>query len=458
MANEGKQEATSASYTPAARQRVRPAKHQPQDHDHRRVLLIESSPATAKVVRQEIAARCHRETLVIATLAEASALLNAGREEFLAAVVALELIDATGTESAQLTISFGLPTIVLTATWTPELRRRIWELDVYDYYVKRHAGLVAVCRALTRLPRNQRTKVLVVDDSSTYRNVQSRLLRAHHFEVLLASDGTEALALLEKDLDILLVITDYEMPGMSGVELVQRLRDKRAADDLAILAISGTSKLGTSVEFLKQGASDFIPKRFEKEEYYCRVYNCLATVETAREIKRIAYTDALTGLWNRLYFFSTAPKDFAAARAANTKIAVAMLDLDFFKQVNDTHGHAAGDAVLRHVARLAQTILGDRVLLARFGGEEFCAFARGLPEGDAETLCERLRATLASSTVEHEGKLISTTMSIGLVLGAEEDLDSTINTADRLLYRAKHDGRNRVVVGHPAEPRAGFFP
>jgi diguanylate cyclase (GGDEF)-like protein len=434
---------------PAAARRLPRPTDRGLEADRRRVLLIEGSPATAKVVRQEIASRCDRDTLIASTLAEAKAVLNASREEFLAAIVALELVDATGTESAELTIRFGLPTIVLTATWTPELRQRIWDLDVYDYYVKGPAGLVSVCRALNRLPRNQRTQVLVVDDSPTYRNVQSRLLRAHHFDVRLASNGAEALSQMEKHRDILLVITDYEMPGMTGVELVQRLRDQRGPDDLAILAVSGSSALGTSVEFLKQGASDFIPKQFEKEEFYCRVYNCLATVETTREIKRAAYTDALTGLRNRLYFFATAPAEFAAARAAQAPVAVAMLDVDFFKKVNDTYGHAAGDAVLRHVARLAQATLGEKMLLARFGGEEFCAFARGLSPGEAGALCERLRATLADSPIEHDGRVIGVTMSIGLFERVERDLDAAINAADGLLYQAKHGGRNRVVASAP---------
>jgi diguanylate cyclase (GGDEF)-like protein len=410
-------------------------------------LLIDAFQSTTKVVGREIRNRCGRDSQSVSTLAEAQAVLTREDEEFIAAVVALELSDAKGTESAELTIRFGLPTIVLTSNWTPELRRRIWELDVFDYFVKGRSGLEGVCRAIDRLAKNVHTKVLVVDDSSTYRNIQSRLLHAHHFDVALAAGGHEALAFVKDNPDVLLVVTDYEMPVMNGVELVHRLREKRGPDDLAILAVSGAAMAGTSVEFLKHGASDYIPKQFEKEEFYCRVYNSLAMVENTRAIKRAAYTDALTGLHNRLYFFAHAPAAFAAAGAQNASVAVVMMDVDFFKKVNDTHGHAAGDVVLCHVSHLAQSVFGQHMLLSRFGGEEFCAFGHGLPQGLAEALCEELRATLQARPVSYQGKTIAVTMSLGLTLSADKDLDATINVADTLLYQAKHDGRNRVVVG-----------
>jgi diguanylate cyclase (GGDEF)-like protein len=236
------------------------------------------------------------------------------------------------------------------------------------------------------------------------------------------------------------------MPNVDGFELVSRIRRRFSREEVAVMGVSSSGTTATSVGFLKHGANDFLPKPYQKEEFYCRVYSCIDTVTAMRAVQRAAFTDALTGLRNRLNFFRLAPEAFSRAAAEGRPMAVAMLDIDFFKKVNDTYGHAAGDATLRSVARIARRHLEGLGLFARFGGEEFCFLGTDLSRDAAQAAFEAVRAEVEASVVEFEGRAIRVTLSSGIALTARPGLDATLGAADELLYEAKHSGRNRVVL------------
>ena len=421
-----------------------------RSRDTRRVLLINSSIAASRFLGEAIQKQCERQVEALSTLAQVRSHLDRTQEEFLAAVVGLELSDASGVEIVEFALGKGLPTIVLTGSWREETRRTFCRYSLFDYFVKGKLEIDGVCRALNRIPLNSSTKVLVVDDSAAARELQSSLLRAHRFQVFLAADGAEALQVLAEHPDTTLVITDYEMPTMDGITLAMRIRESHGADEIAIVGVSAQGASTTAVRFLKHGASDFLAKPFEKEEFYCRIYNCINTIENARAIRKAAFTDSLTGLANRLAFFTQAPAKFAESQVRGESMAMAMVDIDFFKKVNDSYGHAAGDEVLRCVATLMAEYLGKAGLVARFGGEEFCVFCPGLDRDETWEIFDKLRVAVAATPVFHDGQTIRVTLSIGVTLAPRDSLDETINHADQLLYEAKNSGRNRVVIS----PRA----
>jgi|GEM_PF-15871 len=418
----------------------------PVNRDVRRVLVINDSKAASRLLGEAIQSRCERQVDTALTLAQAVALLADKRREYYAAVVGLELQDAKGTSIVEFALAHGLSTIILTGSWREETRKSIFRYPIFDYFVKGRLGIEDVCRALNRIPRNNSTKVLVVDDSEVARDIQAAYLNAHRFHVLFAVNGADALQALSKHPDTTLVITDNEMPIMDGITLTTRIREFRGRDELAIIGVAAQGSPATAVRFLKHGASDFLAKPFEKEEFYCRVYNCIGIIEHARAITKAAFTDSLTGLSNRLAFFTQAPAIFSEIKKCGDPLAVAMLDIDFFKKVNDTHGHGAGDEVLRHVAAITRECLGETGVVARFGGEEFCALCRGMDRAAAWAAFDKLRAVVAASSVDHEGQTIRVTLSIGVALNTLDSLDETINHADQLLYEAKNGGRNRVVM------------
>ena len=398
------------------------------------------------MVRRHIAKAMDCPVVVAYSKAEAAGLLEAGEIDPLAAVVDLELPDAPGGLVVDAMIAAGVPTIVLTGSCDAETRERILDKQIVDYFVKEEQGVEGVIEMLRRLQINPTTKILIVDDSRTFRMLVRRLLEVHRFTIIEAEDGLAGLRAIEEHPEISLVLTDFEMPNMNGVEFVSKLRAARDHGELAVIGISAQGNSSMSAMFLKFGADDFLTKPFEKEEFYCRVYRSIETVEHIREIRRTAFTDQLTGLSNRLHFFQTAPSLYEEAVLNELPLTTAMIDIDHFKNINDTYGHAGGDVALQDLAELLTSQLDGMDVVARFGGEEFCVFSVGLSPEQAVAALESLRLAVEAHTVRFDEQEIRFTLSIGATFEPGLSLDRAINQADALLYQAKESGRNRLVT------------
>ncbi len=195
--------------------------------------------------------------------------------------------------------------------------------------------------------------------------LRKQLLQVHE-----ASHAREAMAMLEQHPDIRLALVDYYMPDIDGISLVRMLRERYSKQQLAIIGISVSDKRGLSARYLKQGANDFLNQPFEPEELQCRVSHNLEALEQFNSIQESANRDYLTGLYNRRYWFNEGQKWFEEHQRQQTPLALCVLDVDHFKQVNDHWGHAIGDQLLCHLTRLLTQFFPD-AMIARFGGEEF---------------------------------------------------------------------------------------
>ena len=413
-----------------------------------KVLIVEDDHMTAKVVRRELEKALELPVKVADSFkATVEVLAAEGKDSFSVALVDLHLPDAPQGEVLDHLLALGVPCIVFTGEFSDELREQMVAKRVIDYVLKENAASVHyVARLVRRIHLNQGIKVLVVDDSRTARHIITALLRRHLFQVIEAESGEQALELLEEHRDIYLVITDYHMPGMDGFELVKRIREKFDMNRLAIIGLSAHGSNLLSARFIKNGANDFITKPFLEEEFYCRVTQNIALMETIHQLEEASVRDALTGLHNRRYFNEAAAQLFANMRRGQLQIVVGMIDLDFFKRVNDTHGHDAGDAVLKGVSGVLLGCIRETDILARTGGEEFCVLlVNTSPEG-AAVLFERMRAAIEAAEIPFAGQTLQITASFGVCTEPRDRLQAMINGADELLYRAKSLGRNRVVA------------
>jgi diguanylate cyclase (GGDEF)-like protein len=409
-----------------------------------RILLVEDSKMLAQVLRDKLAQRLGLEVAWAASLEETRALLETGSQEYFAALLDLNLPDAPEGQVVDYVQGTGLPCIIFTSELRPEVREVFWAKGIADYVFKEGLhNLDYVLAMVDRLHRNPDITVLVVDDSSMARKQMAGLLRIHRFNVLEAGDGPDALRLLGTHPDVRLVITDYNMPRMDGCQLAKAIRRTYPRDELAIIGVSAAEDPALSAQFIKNGANDFLHKPFLTEEFYCRVNQNIETLEHMATIRRLSECDALTGLSNRRYFFKEAKAGCARSADAACMPGVGMLDLDHFKQVNDTFGHEAGDKVLAHVGGLIASHFPDD-LTARYGGEEFCVLVERQEGRDLMEQFENLRRAVEDSTVDFDGQAIRVTVSIGVctVPGSLEDM---LRDADKALYAAKNAGRNRVV-------------
>ena len=181
----------------------------------------------------------------------------------------------------------------------------------------------------------------------------------------------EELAALEADSTIRLAVVDQEMPGMQGIELARRMRSVRSRDRLAVIGVSGTEDPGLVAHFLKNGANDFLRKPFSREEFFCRVSQNVDQLELIGTLQDLATRDFLTGLPNRRFFLEQSQRQLPQLQLHGQCVAVAMIDIDHFKHINDTQGHRRGDAVLVEFATFLRSPLGKDETVVRLGGDEF---------------------------------------------------------------------------------------
>ena len=267
-----------------------------------------------------------------------------------------------------------------------------------------------------------------------------------YYNVIEAKNGKDALDQLEKNPDIKLIITDYQMPEMNGFELVSKVRKKYTMDHLAIIGISAHGSGLLSAKFLKKGANDFVTKPFVSEEFFCRINQNIEILEHIEAIQEASNTDYLTGLYNRRFLFDLGKTLYNNVKRKKFTVTIALLDIDFFKRINDTHGHETGDFVLQDISKTLSKNLRGADIICRFGGEEFCIVCTNMSREEASITFERIRNLIKQEKIHTKKAVISLTISIGVTTRIFNSLESAINRADELLYKAKQSGRDRVVI------------
>jgi diguanylate cyclase (GGDEF)-like protein len=296
-------------------------------------------------------------------------------------------------------------------------------------------------------------RVLVADDDPVSRRVVEVSLRQEGHEPVLAEDGGDALRILQQPDSPRLAVLDWLMPSMSGLDVCRAIRSGAGEPYVYVLLLTGKDRHEEIVEGLDAGADDYLTKPCNLHELRARVRAGvrLLTLQDelvdARERLRVQAThDPLTGLLNRGAVFDILAKECARSKRTREAVTVIMVDVDHFKQINDTLGHLAGDDVLREIAVRLQTSVRTYDAVGRYGGEEFLIVAPGCPLGPARELAERLRATVCSSPIPAgPSEDVSVTISLGIACAAATSPDALLGIADRALYDAKASGRNRTV-------------
>lgn len=405
-----------------------------------RVLVVEDSKVVQQVLRHLFAHYLDVAVDFAWSLAETQEFIL--KNHYTLALVDLILPDATNGEVVKFTLEQGIPTVVLTSTIDEYKRQQILELGVIDYVIKdnRDSYHYAV-KLVAQLLRNQGCKALIADDSVLSRALMKKMLERQLFDVQDSHDGEQALKILKKDPEIKLLLTDYAMPTMDGFELVKAVRNFRGRDELAIIGLSGAGKHGLSARFIKFGANDFLTKPFMNEEFHCRVLQTMEQLSLIADIKESAFRDDLTNLYNRRYFYQFAEKLLKDSSSNN---CLALIDIDFFKLINDKLGHEAGDQALKQVASLLNSAFKE-FTIARVGGEEFAIILNNVDLEHASSLLEAFRIRLSGYNFTINGDAFSITVSIGLTQFQNVTLSSAMRLADKALYKAKEQGRDCLV-------------
>ncbi len=412
------------------------------------ILVVEDSKFIGSMVKYRLEEAAY-DVVWVKQMSEAIKTIDEDGNEFFASLLDYNLPDAPRGEIIDEVSRRKIPSIVFTGLVSKEVRETVWAKGVVDYVLKDDPNsLDYIISMLKRIERNENIKVLIVDDSAFFRKALTDLLEIHRYRTFNAQNGNKALKTLAHHPDIKLVITDFNMPEMDGFVLTQKIRELHNKDDLAIIGISSEGENVMAARFIKSGANDFLIKQsFLTEEFYCRVTQSIENIELIQMIREAAIKDFLTSLYNRRYFFEMGKTLFASAVRDSLTLACAMIDIDHFKDVNDTYGHETGDIALQHVAKILKNRTRESDIVARVGGEEFCVLAVNMSVNDSQKLFEELRKNVEETPVYLDKEQeIFMTISIGITTELAASLDEMVNQADALLYQAKENGRNRVEI------------
>ncbi len=312
-----------------------------------------------------------------------------------------------------------------------------------------HAFEVVAKRRALDVDADSPVMVLLVEDSDTSADlVQTALAKLGGFEcfrVVRLADAIESVHNARFDT----IITDLSLPDARGLDAVVKLR--KAAPDATLVVCSGAEEDALALQVIELGAQDFLVKGYHDADSMGRAVR-FARVRRQGEqrLARMAFTDALTGLWNRAVFSQRLDEALAQAKRHTSRLGVIYVDLDGFKGVNDTHGHDAGDQLLLQIATRLRDVVREYDTVARLGGDEFAVLVTHLVPGALLATAERIAAAVALP-VSHNGARFQVTASIGLAEYPEHALDAVLllKLADDAMYRSKRSGKSQVQAPQP---------
>ena len=305
-------------------------------------------------------------------------------------------------------------------------------------------------------PAKKKIQILIVDDDVAVRNTMNEYINSAGYESESASCAEEALERLEKK-SFHVVITDIILPAMGGLELTKIIRNDKDSD---VIVMTGYSDDYSYEEAINIGASDFVIKPVRLEELLLRLKRVLKERDLTKErirmmekLQKLAVTDGLTKLYNSRSFYSQLETEVDRFNRYKHPLALLLLDLDHFKDYNDTYGHLEGDKILVHFSQIIKSCLRANDTAYRYGGEEFTVILPETGGDEAGTVAQRIRAALeAERFTPLNGKKVKITISIGVTeYQLKEELSTFIQRADRAMYRSKQKGRNMVSMLY-AEP------
>lgn len=300
--------------------------------------------------------------------------------------------------------------------------------------------------------------ILIVDDDPAIRESMDEFLHASGYVSSSVASAEEALEVLKTE-TVDVVISDIMLPGMDGLQLTDRAKKNY---DIDVIVMTGYSADYSYEEAISKGASDFVFKPVRFEELLLRLKRVLKErqlnherLQMLEKLKKLSITDGLTKLFNSRYFYSQLKSEIGRSNRYKHPLSLLLLDIDHFKDYNDSYGHLEGDKVLIALGQVIGRVLRKMDSAYRYGGEEFTVILPETDGGEAETVAERLRKTVAAESFRPvpEGEAVGITVSIGVTeYLPKEDDTAFVQRADQAMYKSKQEGRNKVTRVFAAEP------
>ncbi len=413
----------------------------------KKVLIVDDDINLVDVIAGKLKDRIDIHVLKAYNYKEAISLIREHEDEIAVAIVDLHIPGTKDGGLLHLTNINEIPSIVLTSSTDKAVRKEMMQKHVLEYIAKSDLNSLTYAVDVTvRVLRNYDTGVMIVDDSAVSLNVMALSLEKLNVKIFKAHDGVEALEVLDRDGDkISLVLTDYQMPKMDGLELTQEIRKRYRKDRMAILVLSGEDDKDAVFDFFKVGANDFLSKPFNFEEFFIRMNINLDLIDLFRHSQEFANKNSLTGLFNRKFFMDSATMMLGKAKRHKRELCMIFFEIDAYGSMADRYGNEVGDIVVLAIVKHLNKTLRKSDLLAQYDAHEFAILIEDINEADSEKLAHRLQECFAHDRLEFGSKEITYSVSIGLYHGLSQEVSALVSATREAVTQAQDKGGNTLV-------------
>ena len=289
--------------------------------------------------------------------------------------------------------------------------------------------------------------ILIVDDSVINLNILENIL--DDYDIIVSTNGETALSILEKD-EVNLILLDIVMPGMDGYEVCEKLKNNEQTKNIPIIFLTAKTDEDSIEKAFDYGGSDYVTKPFKPKELLARVRTQFKIQKMEKELRLLSLMDSMTKLYNRRYFSRISEHTISLARREQKELSIVMIDIDNFKNINDTYGHQVGDDVIIKLADTLMSIQRKSDIVCRYGGEEFVMLLPNTSLENAKLVAENIRKKVEALCVEIPlKKTVEVTISLGIStvnMIDETSIEKSLKRADDALYHAKMNGKNMIYV------------
>lgn len=408
-----------------------------------KILIADSSKTVNAILSDKLSSETSYEILLANTMHECTKQVAQNINEILLVVTCVYLSGSNHAEHIDFLVAAGVPVVVLTGDFSEKKHKALFKKRVSDYYIKEsEASLNQAVNGIKKMIKNRKSKVLIVDEDRISQIIYSDLLERQLLTPVNAKTIEEAYHIIETEKDIKLLLCAQRL----AMELVKKVRISHKKDELSIVVVAQEDEKWEKAKFLKYGINDYMQKPIENEEFSESIESQLESIDLFKTVQDLANQDPLTGLYNRRYFFDKGDKLFSKALHSDKELAVAMLDIDKFKRINDDFGHDVGDVAIIEVTKILKQLVDSKnSIVSRFGGEEFCVIVTSKSREEIISMFEEIRQKIEKNTIKLGSISFSNTISIGLEFASEKGMQETLIKADKKLYQAKTEGRNKLV-------------
>jgi len=411
------------------------------------ILIVDDSKTILKTLKHSIENKLDIEVIIATSMKECADLILKYKGKFTLALLDYNLPDAPNGEIVSFIKKFNIPSILLTGSILEKSNKVFANSNLIDYIIKDGSNAIDYSVAVVnRFILNAAIEILVVDDSKTFAAKMQGLCIKYNLKAIVNYSAKDALQTIKERPNIKLILVDYMMPEMNGLEFTKELRKSYKKDEVAVIALSGTSEKEIVASFLKYGANDFLYKDFSDEEFFGRVNNNLEVIELFHDTQDKAKKDYLTGLFNRNYLFNTGEEIYHRAKSRKELLAVVLIDINRFKIINDSYGHDVGDAAIKEISKVLLQYINQDSLIARLGADEYCILFKNRPYAEIHQTFQEIQEVVQNQTFKLEHTELDLNVSIGVNIEYGENLQDMIAGASEALIKAKE--KNKIIINN----------